>query len=181
MNANHIHSLDGYSSSRFLNRWLAAKTERLQSLMDQATLSMTTQTFAHILQNEIDAGTSLNAAMRRTRNLVMTSLIKRDLDGLAELHEVVTTVSEFADFVVQTHLKALMDEMVHNHGTPIGEETGEAQELIVLGMGKLGGFELNVSSDIDLIFCYNEDGETKATGNNASSPITSSLVGLARN
>ncbi len=164
MNANHIQSLDGYHSSRFINRWLAAKTERLQSLVQQSTLSMTKRDFAQILQNEIDAGVGLNAAMRRTRNLVMVSLIKRDLDGHAELHEVVTTVSELADFVVQTHLSALMGEMIINHGMPIGKETGEPQELIVLGMGKLGGFELNVSSDIDLIFCYNEDGETKATG-----------------
>ena len=164
MNANHIQSLDSYSSSRFLTRWLAAKTERLQSLQQQSALSMTKQSFAQILQNEIDSGASLNAAMRRTRNLVMASLIKRDLDGQAELHEVVTTISEFADFVVQTHLHTLMAEMVLNHGHPIGEESGEPQELIVLGMGKLGGFELNVSSDIDLIFCYNEDGETKAIG-----------------
>ncbi|MBC3880131.1 bifunctional [glutamate--ammonia ligase]-adenylyl-L-tyrosine phosphorylase/[glutamate--ammonia-ligase] adenylyltransferase [Undibacterium sp. LX40W] len=164
MNANHIQSLEGYQSSRFLNRWLAAKSERLPSLIEQSALSMTKQDFAQILQNEIDSGAILNAAMRRTRNLVMASLIKRDLEGQAELHEVVTTVSEFADFVVQTHLQSLMEEMVTNHGDPIGEESGEKQELIVLGMGKLGGFELNVSSDIDLIFCYNEDGETKASG-----------------
>jgi len=55
-----------------------------------------------------------------------------------------------------------MSEMLTLHGIPIGEESGEAQELIVLGMGKLGGHELNVSSDIDLIFCYAENGETQA-------------------
>jgi glutamate-ammonia-ligase adenylyltransferase len=45
---------------------------------------------------------------------------------------------------------------------PIGEESGNEQEMIVLGMGKLGGGELNVSSDIDLIFVYPEDGDTRA-------------------
>jgi len=101
--------------------------------------------------------------MRRLRNLVISVLITRDLGGQADLDEVVTTVSEFADFAVQTHLQALMSEMVLAHGTPIGEDSGESQELIVLGMGKLGGRELNVSSDIDLIFCYAEDGETSVT------------------
>ncbi len=46
------------------------------------------------------------------------------------------------------------------HGTPIGDESGTPQELIVIGMGKLGGRELNVSSDIDLVFVYPEEGET---------------------
>ncbi len=162
MNTQHIQSLDGYQASRFISRWMAAKPERHALLLQTSALSMSKDVFAKILQNEIDSGAPLPSAMRRTRNLVMASLIKRDLEGKAELHEVVTTVSEFADFVVQTHLKSLMEEMVINHGAPIGEESGETQELIVLGMGKLGGFELNVSSDIDLIFCYNEDGETKA-------------------
>jgi glutamate-ammonia-ligase adenylyltransferase len=45
------------------------------------------------------------------------------------------------------------------HGTPIGAN-GVPQDLLVVGMGKLGGAELNVSSDIDLIFVYDEDGET---------------------
>ncbi|HJV74910.1 MAG TPA: bifunctional [glutamate--ammonia ligase]-adenylyl-L-tyrosine phosphorylase/[glutamate--ammonia-ligase] adenylyltransferase, partial [Noviherbaspirillum sp.] len=47
--------------------------------------------------------------------------------------------------------------------TPFGDESGQEQHMIVLGMGKLGGYELNVSSDIDLIFIYPEDGETRTT------------------
>ena len=42
------------------------------------------------------------------------------------------------------------------HGAPIGAESGTPQELIVVGMGKLGGGELNFSSDIDLVFLYPE-------------------------
>jgi glutamate-ammonia-ligase adenylyltransferase len=52
---------------------------------------------------------------------------------------------------------------VHAWGMPIGAESGQQQEMMVLGMGKLGGDELNVSSDIDLIFVYAEDGETRVT------------------
>ncbi len=66
-----------------------------------------------------------------------------------------------AEFVLQTHTAALTEELIARHGTPVGEESGKRQDLIVLGMGKLGGRELNVSSDIDLIFVYPEDGETR--------------------
>ncbi len=57
-----------------------------------------------------------------------------------------------------------MAELVAAHGMPIGDESGRPQQLIVLAMGKQGGGELNVSSDIDLIFVYPEDGDTAAAG-----------------
>jgi [glutamine synthetase] adenylyltransferase / [glutamine synthetase]-adenylyl-L-tyrosine phosphorylase len=101
--------------------------------------------------------------MRRLRNLVICTLIERDLRGTADLAEVVGTMTAFADFAIRTHLAALMDDLVAIHGMPVGEESGVEQQMIVLGMGKLGGGELNVSSDIDLIFCYPEDGDTRAT------------------
>ena len=155
-------------SSRFVTRWLNAKNGRLQELEKLSLLSLSKASFAEILQGEMTQGATSLAAMRRLRNLLLACLIKRDLNGSANLHEVISTISDFADFVIQTHLQHLMQEMVSNHGQPIGEETGETQELIVLGMGKLGGHELNVSSDIDLIFCYSEDGETQASGNQRS-------------
>ncbi|MBC7489510.1 MAG: bifunctional glutamine synthetase adenylyltransferase/deadenyltransferase, partial [Glaciimonas sp.] len=100
--------------------------------------------------------------MRRLRNLIICMLIKRDLSGVADLEEVVSTMTGFADFVeTPPHLASIMGEMIGLHGTPIGEESGLPQELIVLGMDKLGGGELNMSSDIDLIFVYAEDGDTK--------------------
>ena len=101
--------------------------------------------------------------MRRVRNLIIAGLIQRDLEGRADLAEVVETMSAFADFVIQTHLAALTAEMIAAHGQPVGRNAGIPQELIVIGMGKLGGRELNVSSDIDLIFIYGEDGDTQAS------------------
>ena len=99
--------------------------------------------------------------MRRVRNLVIATLIERDLNDKADLAEVMTTISGLADFAVQTHLAAIAAELTEIHGTPVGAESGVEQQMIVLGMGKLGGGELNVSSDIDLIFVYPEDGETR--------------------
>jgi glutamate-ammonia-ligase adenylyltransferase len=72
-------------------------------------------------------------------------------------------MTRFADFAVQTHLAELMIEQVAVHGMPTGHASGLPQHMIVLAMGKMGGAELNVSSDIDLIFVYPEDGDTVAT------------------
>ncbi len=148
-------------ASRFLARWQQADPARPALLAEVAELSFNQASFEQLLQRETLAGLPLPRAMRRLRNLVVAGLIERDLTGRATLDEVLTTISEFADFAVRTHVAALSSEMRGLHGTPIGAESGEVQELIVLGMGKLGGHELNVSSDIDLIFVYAEDGETR--------------------
>jgi len=148
------------TASRFLARWLQADNSRLAQLQQTAAAPLSVDRLGQLLQGETDAGMPLPRAMRRVRNLVMATLITRDLDGLADLAEVVETMSRFADFAVGTHLQALTRDMRALHGTPVGEESGKVQEMIVLGMGKLGGDELNVSSDIDLIFVYPEDGET---------------------
>lgn len=157
------HSLTPITASRFYSRWINAHESRAQKVAEVGRLSLNSAIFAEILQNETEAGASLPAAMRRLRNLIIATLIQRDLSGQADLAEVVDTMTAFGDFAVQTHLAAVMQEMIATHGTPIGDESGEPQEMIVLGMGKLGGGELNVSSDIDLIFVYAEDGETRTT------------------
>ncbi|HJV07804.1 MAG TPA: bifunctional [glutamate--ammonia ligase]-adenylyl-L-tyrosine phosphorylase/[glutamate--ammonia-ligase] adenylyltransferase [Chromobacteriaceae bacterium] len=104
----------------------------------------------------------LAPALRQLRQAVMARLITRDLNGLADLDEVVTTISQLAEFAVQQALPCACRALAQ-YGDPIGEESGTKQELIVIGMGKLGGKELNVSSDIDLIFIYPESGETNGS------------------
>ncbi|MEN3297685.1 MAG: [glutamine synthetase] adenylyltransferase / [glutamine synthetase]-adenylyl-L-tyrosine, partial [Burkholderiales bacterium] len=155
--------LTSTGASRFYSRWLNGDPNRANMVRELAELSISPAIFARLLQKETAAGMPLPRAMRRVRNLVVATLIERDLGGRADLAEVVGTISAFADFAVHTHLTALATEMASLHGTPIGEESGKPQEMIVLGMGKLGGGELNVSSDIDLIFVYPEHGETQPT------------------
>jgi glutamate-ammonia-ligase adenylyltransferase len=144
-------------------RWINVDSPRPAKLYALAKIALDPADFSPLLQSETDSGMPLSRAMRRLRNLVIASLIARDLGGQADLNEVVTSMSAFADFAIRSHVAALMDEMIVAHGMPIGEESGRPQELIVIGMGKLGGHELNVSSDIDLIFVYPEDGETQLT------------------
>ena len=149
------------SLSRFYTLWTNAAPERAGRVAELARLSLSSADFARLLQNETAAGLPLPRAMRRLRNLVVCTLIARDLGGLADMAEVVATISAFADFAIREHVSALAAELAGLHGVPTGEESGRPQELIVVGMGKLGGGELNVSSDIDLVFIYPEDGETR--------------------
>ena len=136
----------------------------MEQVAQLSRLSLDAVDYSQLLQNETDAGHALPRAMRRVRNLLVATLIERDLSGEANLVEVIETMSNFADFAISTHLEDLMAEMVAAHGMPVGTESGREQALIVIGMGKLGGRELNVSSDIDLIFAYGEEGETRVDG-----------------
>lgn len=158
----HHPSLVDASTSRYYTRWTQADPARPALVAEAAAQPMDRPAMQQVLARGLEAGLPLPAAMRRLRNLIICSLITRDLDGRADLAEVVATMTGFADFAVQTHLATLMQEQTALYGTPIGEESGRPQEMIVLGMGKLGGGELNVSSDIDLIFVYPEDGDTQA-------------------
>jgi glutamate-ammonia-ligase adenylyltransferase len=103
---------------------------------------------------------ALSRSLRLLRKRVMLKLIARDLGGMADLGEVMSAMTALAELSVQSAQALLMKVLKEQFGSPIGESTGLPQELLVIGMGKLGGGELNVSSDIDLIFVYPEDGET---------------------
>ena len=116
----------------------------------------------------LDDETNLARAVRILRKQVMVRLILRDLNGLADLNEVMHAMTALAELCVQHGLACLTQTLRAQFGTPLGEgstktkaNVGAApQELLVVAMGKLGGGELNVSSDIDLIFVYPEDGQT---------------------
>lgn len=149
------------SASRFYQRWLAADPTRQAKVDALAQLSLASLDFAGVLASE-QGDLPLQRGMRRLRNLVLATLIRRDLEGKADLDEVVSTMTRLADFAITRHLAELDAAMRASHGVPTGHDSGMAQELMVLSMGKGGGGELNVSSDIDLIFVYPEDGETAA-------------------
>jgi glutamate-ammonia-ligase adenylyltransferase len=150
------------SASRYYQRWLSAAPDRAAKVDELAQLSLAQIDLADYLQKEANGNLPLVRAMRRLRNLLVCTLIRRDLAGQANLAEVVETMTRFADFAIQRHLAELHAEMVAAHGQPLSHDTRQPQEMMVLAMGKQGGGELNVSSDIDLIFVYPEDGDTAA-------------------
>lgn len=98
--------------------------------------------------------------LRKLRERVFFTLLVRDINGQAPLQEVITAMSVLADLAVAEAYKSVMSSLAEIHGVPIDPETGLPQEMLIVGMGKLGGRELNVSSDIDLIMLYAQEGET---------------------
>ena len=105
------------------------------------------------------ADLALRPALRQLRMWVLCHLIVRDLSCAAPLAEVTETMTVLAEVSLRHAHAVLRAALVERYGLPLSP-TGWEQELLVIGMGKLGGRELNVSSDIDLIFIYPEDGDT---------------------
>jgi len=147
--------------SHYLNRLIDAEPELELWLKENHQ----TVCDAGFIQRFLDESTiedeaQLFSALRILRKRVMSLLIVRDLNGLCDLTEVMRAATALAESTVRRAQSFTMQALLAQFGQPIGADSGEVQELLVIGMGKLGGFELNVSSDIDLIFAYPEDGET---------------------
>lgn len=105
---------------------------------------------------------SLQQVLRQFRNQSMLRIIWRDIAGWAELFETTRDLSLLAETCIECALTKLYQwQGDASGGTPV-DENNQPMNLVVIGMGKLGAYELNVSSDIDLIFAYSEDGEIKA-------------------
>ena len=127
--------------------------------------------YRHPLEN-IQGEEELNRFLRRLRQRELLRIAWRDLSGLANLDETMLTTSNLADFCLQYALDWHFSQLSAKHGAPIGELSNEPAQMIILGMGKLGGQELNFSSDIDLIFAYTEDGETGAQETDAKQGLS---------
>ena len=108
----------------------------------------------HIQAEENEA--ELARQLRLLRRYVMAQMIVRDINRISDLAEVTRTITLFADFAVNTALDFAHAYYRDMYGTPIGRYSNEPQFLSVVAMGKAGGYELNVSSDLDLIFIYPE-------------------------
>ncbi|WJM97125.1 bifunctional [glutamate--ammonia ligase]-adenylyl-L-tyrosine phosphorylase/[glutamate--ammonia-ligase] adenylyltransferase [Pseudomonas defluvii] len=99
--------------------------------------------------------------LRRQRTRQQVRIIWRDLNRQADLVQTCRDLSDLADAAIDQAYQWLYPRQCQQFGTPIGHRSGEPQHMVVLGMGKLGAVELNLSSDIDLIFAYPEGGETE--------------------
>jgi glutamate-ammonia-ligase adenylyltransferase len=111
-----------------------------------------------LAQEEADE-TSFMAALRRLRRRELVRIAWRDLARAAPLPETLSELSGLADAAIRAAHAFTTRMLAQRFGLPRGP-AGEPQELLVLGMGKLGGGELNFSSDIDLVFLFPEAGET---------------------
>ena len=146
--------------SRYLAGRIAARPELTPWLEETGQRPFQAGEMRHILETcRILDEDGLKHALRDLRQRVMCRIILRDLNGLADLAEVTRTCTDLAELGIIFARDWHHADLAGVHGEPL-DRYGQPQRLIVVGMGKLGGRELNVSSDIDLIFVYPEDGET---------------------
>jgi glutamate-ammonia-ligase adenylyltransferase len=113
--------------------------------------------FATALTQEVEA--EFIAELRRARRRELARIAWRDLAGRADTYETLEALTALADAAIVAAHDWAERSLRARYGTP-RDEQGAAQALIVVGMGKLGGRELNFSSDIDLVFLYPEHGDT---------------------
>lgn len=156
--------------SDFLHEQLVRHPGTLQPLRDSGALDQPwcpgeiREAWSHD-HPHLESEEQLNAALRHFRRRWMFRTVWRDLLKEADFEETAGAMSELADVCIQGAVDWLYADACREWGTPMGEDprTGErcAQHLVVLGMGKLGACELNLSSDIDLIFAFPSGGETE--------------------
>ncbi len=153
-----------WASSEFISQWCVRWPQAMVALIagdlkrsyaHDEYMSMLAEQLAPVYD---DAG--MMVVLRRFRNREMVRIAWRDIVGLADLAETLRDLSNLASACVDEALQRLHVWQCNEWGQPIGKYSGEPQQLVVLGMGKLGAGELNYSSDIDLIFAFAEDGET---------------------
>src|SRR5436190_12133063 len=143
--------------SRYVRRLLAAEPDLATRAKFDASYGVgrMRERLAALLERDA----ALGRALRQLRKEVMLVLIARDLCGRATLGEVMETTTALAEVSTEAAVTHAHAELAGTYGEPRSPE-GAAQRLHVVGMGKLGGGELNVSSDVDLILVYPDEGET---------------------
>lgn len=145
------------SHSRFWQRLHRRYADVMDVLPPGAPVRATMEQALQRLQQE--QGWDLSAALRVVRQLVMERLMTLDCAQQADLHTVTRGVTELAELALDRACAQVRQELDARHGRPAGPE-GQEVPLWIIGMGKLGARELNVSSDIDLIYVYEHEGET---------------------
>jgi len=142
--------------SPFLKQLVTQHPDWLEELQSSGRLENSSPPDMSRLLIDVDRN-GLDPALRQFRNREMMRLIWRDLDGSAPVDEIMADLSTLADVCLQTSVAYHTRVFEEKYGVPRSAD-GETQTLVVIGLGKLGGDELNLSSDIDIIFCYPERG-----------------------
>ena len=147
---------DGASGSRFGQRIRRRYAAQL-ALLPAGVPSR--DTLYHVFNVLLSQGADTATALRTLRQLVLERLVELDCNQDARLSSVTTVMTELAEVALDLAFAESARALTAVHGAPLTAQ-GQPAQLCIVGMGKLGARELNVSSDIDLIYIYSEDGET---------------------
>jgi glutamate-ammonia-ligase adenylyltransferase len=137
-----------------LLRWLAGKGR----LHEPATRDWLVQDLASGSDPAADDASFMDA-LRRFRRRQLVRIAWRDLASLGDVETILLELTVLADVCIEAACEHAAQALKARYGVPRGHD-GRELRLLVLGMGKLGGGELNFSSDIDLVFLFPEHGET---------------------
>jgi [glutamine synthetase] adenylyltransferase / [glutamine synthetase]-adenylyl-L-tyrosine phosphorylase len=158
-----------FSGSQALSDWVVAHPEEVETLFDLDRLrhNRQVQGLKREIRGWLDlslAGHDYSQALLRTRAFKQREWVRiaiRDLARLAATPEVIGEISNAADAVLDTVHRICWSQITGRFGLPYhldAEERWQSTTFAVLGLGKLGGHELNYSSDVDLMFVYAEEG-----------------------
>jgi [glutamine synthetase] adenylyltransferase / [glutamine synthetase]-adenylyl-L-tyrosine phosphorylase len=161
--------------SLFAGRWLNAQPqwrgwlmERLHTPIEPKQIDGLLLSLRQSLSQESLEETVLMGELRLARQRLMLWIAYRDLNGLATLDEVTHALSYFAQQSLAYTVAFIRKDLKGRFGLPSARSADYELPLMVVGMGKLGGKELNFSSDIDLIFLYEEEGDTQGGSSSIS-------------
>ncbi len=155
-----------------IQRLAIASSYALEQICREPTLLHRLQALKHFeldnkeflsVDDNIQNFEQIKHSLRQFRHRKLIEIIYLDVIENISLQEILIYLSNLADLLIQIALEASNNSLVAKHGQPLGED-GEEIQLNVIAMGKLGGRELNFSSDIDLICCYANDGELDGYG-----------------
>ncbi len=169
---------EAYRHSAYARRALPGVGQR-QQLLDVATPITPERLVNHFAAGwpqadplQVQGMDAFASALRQFRTSAVLAIMARDLNQTADLDENLTAITVLADMTINAAYHAAMTVAIHQHGVP-RDASGQPQDMMIVGMGKLGGRELNVSSDVDLIYVFSEDGETDGS-TPGSKPIDTS-------
>jgi [glutamine synthetase] adenylyltransferase / [glutamine synthetase]-adenylyl-L-tyrosine phosphorylase len=151
-------------ASRYAERVLAGDASLIDDLRKYGCEPLTRQAVDDMARSIPGAGgeEAFHRSLRQLRRRVLMRIIFRDIARLADLNEVVTAISALADVAVELAVTFHQRAVAHELQLSAAQCEDARAQLLVVGMGKLGAHELNVSSDIDLIFIHAEDGDATA-------------------
>ncbi len=149
-----------FTHSRFLTEEILEHPGWLEDLIDgHIQDALSSEELRERLERALPPGVPEPLELAKFRRRQILRIALRDILNIAELPEITGELSELADVLLEVAYERIRADLVAKHGTPHAQEGGEAY-FSVLALGKLGGMELNYSSDIDLLFLYSAAGET---------------------
>jgi len=150
-----------FTYSQFLSEEILRHPEWINQLLESGGLQrvLTAEQMRDLLEEALPEGLPAPLEFARFRRRQMLRILIRDVLGLGTLPEITGELTALADTIVETAYARIRQQLVAEHGIPL-TRTGQESQFAVIALGKMGGNELNYSSDIDLMFLYYANGET---------------------